>query len=344
VDGGEFCPFCGEKNIDQTTAGAIDVYIQTKLEQELAKRLTDQGSMVREIGDRAEDVVFRRIKVYTIFVLIFSAICGFWGWRNIDDVSRSIARAISDRVEPLIKSAERKAQAAQQAGSDAEGKAEAVRAKLDNLATDTDAQVKRITERSGDIAVALQNYDARATQLSQRLNAQLESLGSRVSQISGQVDSVTLDQIYPSLGHPKFVTFNGAKWKSTDQKLPSEKWVNIYIQPTFLGDLTQDGLHDLMDKLKTQGDTPFLGAFGVGGPYGSQFASLGSGDTGTTVFYYDSGAKDIADRIRIMVSETLHIRDVQVLYRKPSEIQDKDLRYVVESSGLDLQIYLRSPQ
>jgi macrodomain Ter protein organizer (MatP/YcbG family) len=345
VDGGEFCPFCGERTIDESTASTIDAYIRTKLDQEIARRFTDQTTMIREIGDKAEDVVWRRVKVYTLFAIILLALCGFWGWRNIDDVSKSIGKTLSDRVEPLIKSSEQKAEAAQSAGSDAEAKAESVRRSLDNLATDVDEQVKRITARSGDISTKLEDYDAKATQLSQRLDDQIKSLESRVNQISGQVDSVTLDQVYPSLGQPKFVTLMNAKWKSKNQKPPGEKWVNIYIQPTFTGDLSKDRLGNLMSGLKTEGYTPILGSFGVGGPYFSGFGPLGSGETGSTIFYYDPSSRDMANRIKIMVSETLRIQDVQVLYVDVSKLKNNDdMRYVIENSGLDLQIYLRSPQ
>ena len=61
VDAREFCPFCGTEILPSSTTSAVDAYIQNKVTFELSNRLKDQSSLVREIGDKAEDVVWRRI-------------------------------------------------------------------------------------------------------------------------------------------------------------------------------------------------------------------------------------------------------------------------------------------
>jgi hypothetical protein len=108
VEGGEFCPFCGTKTVPSSTTPAIDTYIHNKVNLELSSRLKDQSGLVREIGDQAEDIVWKRLKRYgVIFGALLSCILGFIafeGIRTLDDVSK--------RIEPVVSADEQRAQAA----------------------------------------------------------------------------------------------------------------------------------------------------------------------------------------------------------------------------------------
>lgn len=61
VNQGAFCAFCGTKIIPSSTISAIDAYVQDKVNLALSGRLKDQSSLVRELGDKAEDIVWKRI-------------------------------------------------------------------------------------------------------------------------------------------------------------------------------------------------------------------------------------------------------------------------------------------
>jgi uncharacterized Zn finger protein (UPF0148 family) len=108
-----FCPNCGLPVGSASNRAAIDHYIQAKIAQELSLRLKDQTSLVRELGDKAEDVVWGRLKRYTWVVGILIFIFGLWGFKSIDDAGTKIVAEARQRVEPLIQNAETRARAAQ---------------------------------------------------------------------------------------------------------------------------------------------------------------------------------------------------------------------------------------
>ena len=101
VDGGDFCPFCGTRRDTLSTTAAIDVYIQNRLNLEMLNRLKDQASLVREIGDQAEDVVWKRLKLFGVLLTVILGFIAFIGIRTLDDVSK--------RIEPIISAAEQRA-------------------------------------------------------------------------------------------------------------------------------------------------------------------------------------------------------------------------------------------
>src|ERR1035441_7875140 len=111
LEGKPYCPNCGLSVGPQVERTAIDSYIQARIAQELSTRLKDQGSLVREIGDRAEDVVWGRLKRYGFIVTILIVILGFLGVKSIDDAERKIVDSAGQRVEPLIQKVEGRAKA-----------------------------------------------------------------------------------------------------------------------------------------------------------------------------------------------------------------------------------------
>ena len=235
VDGAEYCPFCGTRAIPPSTTSAIDSYIQNRVNQELSARLKDENSLVREIGDKAEDVVWRRLKHYGVLAgVIFTCILGFIafaGIRTVDDISK--------RLEPIVAAAEKRAQAAKQTIDEAAPKVDAVKASLDKLSHDVDTQTKRVAEGGGDTAQKLQNlnsaindaqkrvgeYQARSVEFSNRLDAMAKSLdqqSGRVTQISKQVENVSIRKAYPFLGQEKYVTYDNSPWQGVAGKPPTK--------------------------------------------------------------------------------------------------------------------------
>ena len=358
VDGGEFCPFCGTKIVPSSTTSAIDSYIQNKVNLELSNRLKDQNSLVRELSDKAEDVVWKRLTRYGVLAgMLVTCILGgitFVGINTLDGVSK--------RIEPAVAAAEQRATAAKQAIEETATKVDAVRSSLDKLSVDVDTQTKRVAEKSGEISQKLQGFDAeiidaqkrgetyqaRSEDLSRRLDMiakNLDQQTTRVTQISKQVDNVSIGQAYPTLGKEKFVTFNGSPWKGVKDKPSNEKWVHIYIQPQGIGDYSNNQIEGLLAELKRSSYTPFLGGtFGIGGPYSSGWGSFGSSNE-TSVFYFKKASEQMATAVCTIVARTLSITTPKPQFVDPAALVDNaDLRLVIEQSGLDVQIYLHHLQ
>ena len=66
VEGGDYCPFCGAEAVSASSVSAIDAYVRKKVDLELSGRLKDQNSVVREIGDKAEEILWSRLKRYSL--------------------------------------------------------------------------------------------------------------------------------------------------------------------------------------------------------------------------------------------------------------------------------------
>jgi hypothetical protein len=358
VEGGDFCPFCGTKIVSSSTTSAIDSYIQNKVNLELSNRLKDQNSLVREIGDKAEDVVWKRLTRYGMIAGALLArilgFIGFEGFKTLDDVKK--------RIDPIVSDAENRAKEAKRTVEEAAKEVVSVKTSLDHLSHDVDTQTKRVTEKSGEISQKLQGFDAaitdaqkrveayqaRSEELSRRLEVTAKTLdqqANRVTQVSKQVDNVSIRQAYPTLGKEKFVTFNGSPWKGMTEKPPNERWVHIFIQPQGIGDYSNDQVEGLLAELKRSNYTPFLGGtFGVGGPYSSAWGAFGSSNE-TSVFYFKKDSEQMATAVCALVAKTLSIKAPKPQFVNPAAVLDNvDLRLVIEQSGLDLQIYLHHLQ
>jgi hypothetical protein len=84
-----------------------------------------------------------------------------------------------------------------------------------------------------------------------------------------------------------------------------------------------------------------VGGFGLGGPYGEGFGSPDNSNNQTTVlFYFDQKSKEMAIEVAAMVTKTLSIKTVESRFVDPAKIQIKDQSFMIQNSGLDLQIYL----
>jgi hypothetical protein len=148
-------------------------------------------------------------------------------------------------------------------------------------------------------------------------------------------------KVYPTLGQQKYVTLQGRPWKGKTAKQPNEKWINIYIQPQSMGDVSQDQLKALIGELKTLGYTPLLGIPGIGGPYGTGFGPLGDAiGSDTKVFYFSSQAERMANEVRTLTSRvlTLRVDDTPILV--DTSKFDDSLKFVIDSSGIDVQLYI----
>jgi hypothetical protein len=148
--------------------------------------------------------------------------------------------------------------------------------------------------------------------------------------------------MYPTIGQTKFVTYQNQKWKGKDEKPSGEKWVAIYIDPLSYSDVSEANLLTLNEELKKSGYTLFFGTFGIGGPINTGYGPLGGTST-SSVFYFQEETKSMAEDVASIVSKVLSLKSVETQLNDPSTMSNQDYRkFILENSGLDLQIYLRN--
>jgi hypothetical protein len=334
AEGWRLCPFCGAEAVPSSTTATIDAYVQNKVDSALSDRLTDQNSLVRELGDKAEAIVRQRFKGYGFLIVVIIAIIGFFGIKSYNDLFQ--------KFTPVVKDTEQRVQAVKRTIDETAKKVDSVKASVDQLSRDVDAQTKRVADKGGEISQKFARLDAAANDFSNRLTAMEKSLETTVAQVSKQVDNVSIRQAYPTLGQQKFVTYNNGQWKGLAAKGPKEKWINIYIDPMTTGDYSPSQLTAFMEELKKAGYTPLPGMFGIGGPYSSGYGQLGSSPE-ATVFYFRHNSEQMAVEVAAMAAKTLSNKGLKRTFVDLSTF-GKDEAFVIENSGLDLQLYLLRPQ
>jgi hypothetical protein len=162
----------------------------------------------------------------------------------------------------------------------------------------------------------------------------------KVKQVSAQVDNVSVKQAYPTLGQARVVTYNNTLWEKNDKKA-NDKWVNIFIFPYAVGDFSSQEIENLIGDLRAAGYTPLLGTFGIGGPYSSGFGPL-SDNNNVSLYYFAKSAEQMSVDIQKIVLKDLPVKNLGTYFVDAPTMPPDDLRrFVIENSGLDLQLVLR---
>ncbi len=96
-----------------------------------------------------------------------------------------------------------------------------------------------------------------------------------------------------------------------------------------------------MAELKNAGYTPLLGSFGIGGPYGTGYGSLGDINE-TSVLYFKKASEEMASNVSSIASKSLSIKGLKPVFVDVSStmLPNDDRRFVIENSGLDVQLVL----
>ena len=368
IDGKLFCPNCGLAIVSLPERVAIDSYVEARVQQAMSARLADQNNLTREIADRAEDVVWSRIKRYTWAAGLALFLLGLYGFSSIQEAKTTIANEARSRLEPVIEDTEKRVKAAQTDIGDTDKKIKAVQKQLDDTSKLADDQSKRITAQGGEIDKKLEDlqkaanqanslssgYEKQATNFekelgemrkhaeeqSRRLEDTQKAFEAKISQVTQQINNESIQEAYPTLGQKLYVTFNGHPWKGANEKKPGEKWVNINLDPLAVGEnrVSKEQLKSLSDALEKAGYTPYFGFFGVGGPVSTGFGSMGPEVSGV-VYLNASRQKDASELVKI-AGETLHIPGMDVHYVDPKSIPEPMKRLVLETSGIDFQIFI----
>jgi hypothetical protein len=229
--------------------------------------LQDQNSLVREMADKIEDVVLRRLKIAAwvigLTIAVAVACFGLFGIKTFYDIYM--------RIQPAITALEQRVETTNQAINEASTKVGETREALNRLSTQVDEQAARLVARNGEI--------------SQKL-ASLDTVEHKVEEITNQVDNLTIRQVYPTLGQQRFVTYLGNRWKGAAGKQPTDKWINIAIEPSAFGVFSPEKIDLLTRNLREAGYTPLLGSFGIGGPTPTSAGDLGLMTGDSDLFFF----------------------------------------------------------
>jgi hypothetical protein len=347
VTGGNFCAFCGAQLAPVSAGQVTDAAIRRVIDAELATRLQDQNSIVRELGDRAEDVVWRRLRNYTIGVGFLLAILGWFGYSKLSDFSASVNARINPIVEDAVKKANQAAEDIQQSAN----KAKEIKEKTDSLSTTVQTLTTRVTNGGSDIGKQLAAYQAAQKQmdsslahaqaLSQQVDGIQKSLQAKVQQLSSQVNDVSLRQSYPGLGNKLYVTYDGNPWQGKAGKQAGENWVSLYIYPLNIGDYTEAQFKQILAAMQQQNFIPYLKLFGVAGPYNQGFGIMNDGAASTQVLYFQQTSKPRAEILSALVARVIS-RPVPIKFLDLSGFTD-NRHLILEQSGLDMQLVLAGP-
>src|SRR5262249_12466330 len=152
----------------------------------------------------------------------------------------------------------------------------------------------------------------------------LAELDVKVSQVSTQVDNISVRQEYPGLDQVKVITYKGGLWQKGSKK-PDEKWVGVYIFPYAYGDFSQAEMETLFKDLRTAGYTPLPGMFGIGGPYATGAGDLGDGGgTSASINYFSTSSEPMSAEVRAIVLKDLHVDSIDTRYVDASKLQQDD--------------------
>jgi hypothetical protein len=326
VDGWEFCPACGTQVARLSTTASVDIYIQNKVKLELADRLKDQNVLVRELGDKVEDIVWKRLRIYGGMIALLVTVVAFFGIKGFNDLTKPV---------------EEKVQAVNQKIEDTARRLPSIEATLDKLSTDVEAQREHAAKLSVQIAGTLDTLTVAANRASARLEAMTKDLQNRVGQVAQQVDNLSVHKAFPGLGQQRFVSFQNAEWKGKAAKSATDRWVNVVIDPWSYGAFTDAQVEKLTTALRDAGYTPFLGSFGIGGPTATNWNSFAPDDK-TSVFYFKPSTEKTAADVGGIVSMVFSTGTIipRLVDSSTFPTIDGNESYVIENSGLDFQIVL----
>jgi hypothetical protein len=331
-----FCRHCGLALLPRSQAALVDTYVTTKVDQVLADRLASEDSLVRAIGDKAEDVVMRRFRNYGILLGLGIAAIGWLGWHSFSDITASAKL----RLDPIVADAESRAAEAQK-----------TKKSTDDLSTEVDQQRGRVNTQTGELGKKIEDLQRDTDNARNNLEKFRHRMDPSFSQIPRLQNDRDIAIAFPNLDiEPSLNVGNVAFDKSL--KKPGEIFVDVNISYSAMakGVIPTEKLKQLIAKLKTAGITPTLGM-----PMLSGRANMGkdcmdlvwSNVHPSVVLYIDPANKALADKLVEIASEFVTFPNPQtqlVHLPAPSTSSNDGLVAMIwAKSGFDAQIFISAP-
>jgi uncharacterized Zn finger protein (UPF0148 family) len=350
-----FCPNCGFALAPLGNMPEVNAYVEAKVKAELANRLKEQSTLVREIADTAENAVWARFKKYKVIVSVAAFVLAALGIKTCSDVNQRVVDEARSRIEPIVKSTEERAKkAALDIDKTAKG-VTVVQKKLDDIDKMATAQRNRIASQSGEVArserelqiaedranKASADFEKRAVGLESRLNqlgTQYQVRYARIEKASGEK---AIREAFPGIGEEPYAVFRGERVDKS-QKKSGEKWINIMVYPSIIERnlLAAEKLNEMRAELLKAGFTPFIGSFISVGRIAGNTPRLGYSPSPLShVFYYETGFSRDAESVVAIADKYLPARIAGAELIDPSKLSATS-RVVVKTSGLDCQLLI----
>ena len=363
LSGKPFCANCGLFVGSSPDAAALKAYVDAKVASELGSRIRDSGGVVRELADSVEDVVWARIKRYTVIALFFLAIIAglltFIGLKSYSDLKESVLR----QIQPAVSQIQSKATEVGAAVDDLRTKRiPDVTSSLNQVQTEASAQQKRVESADGQIEKtmgALSQAQAKAVADSEQFSnmvqenkKQLDQITQRskdqIAQVTRAASQASVAQAYPSIGQEPQILI-GNQLVSAKNKKSGERWVNVVVSYAAIREntYTKEQVERVQAALTSAGFRVFLGGVSITGRIGVGFERIGNDMFGldSEVFYYDKSSLPIANdalSIASKIVSTLAPKPVLVEGSKESAGFGAGIRYFEQNSGVDAQVFLGS--
>ena len=337
--------------------------MDAKLASELSARIKGDAGVIRELADKAEDVVWTRLKRYGVivglFITIIFALLAFIGFKTYGDLKASVL----SQIQPTVAQIQGQANDIGKVVDDLKKtKIPAITTSLNQVQGEADAQKKRVEGADGQIAKsmeALKLAETKATADSdqfssavklnqQQLDQIIQRSKDQVAQVTKAATQASVAQAYPSLGVEPQVVIAGGVVSSKDKK-PGEKWISLVVSYSAVREntYTNDQVEKVASSLTAAGFRVFIGVISITGRIAVGFERLGPNINAldSELFYYDkSKAQEAEEALQIAsrIVNTLGPKPVLVEGSTEGAGFGAGIRYFEQHSGIDAQVFLSS--
>lgn len=329
----------------------VDTYVHARVAKELAHLNQNPDAVAREIADKAEEVVWRRFKAYTVLIGVLLAVIAWFGYSSFKDITDSARR----QLDPIVNDALSKAKIAQTDVAATSGEVKATKEKLDVVSKEADTQKARLDSQTGEASRKLAElqasvdhankmgaeYDAKVGALTQRMESQY-------ARITTAVNSKTIAEVYPDIDTEPWASIEGKRLDPT-QKKPGEVWVQVHLSGFAISRHILDAtrLRELLANLEAAGYIPFLGTPAINGRMSGGLESLGTGDYYQShVIYFDPTKQEMGAKLSQIVGAFVVLKPPTPELRTFSTSPDYNeflAKTIVEKSGYDAQVFISCP-
>jgi F0F1-type ATP synthase membrane subunit b/b' len=347
-----FCPHCGAPVLSNSQRAQVDAYVQNRIAKELNSRLRDQNALVRELGDKVEDLVWKRIWRYAGLVVALFGVVAWFGYSSFKDITDSA----KSRLEPIITDAENRAKQAQKEIKSTSDEVQSTRVQIDALSKEADKQKTRLDSQSGEAArklAELQRAADKADALSKgyeaKVDASIHRLDAQSTRVERAVNSQAIATAYPNIDTEPYAAVDGRRIEKS-QKKPGELWVQVHLTGFALNRqlLSGDKLNQLLNEMGDAGYIAFLGTAVVGGRISGGIEQLGTGSYfNSSVVYFNPSTKAKADNLARIVAKYVMLNppDAQlVTFPQKPDYNQNLVKIFLDKSGFDAQVFIAAPQ
>jgi hypothetical protein len=346
-----FCPYCGAVVLSKSQREQVDSYVQNRISKELGTRLADQAIIVRELSDKVEDLVWKRIWRYGGLVLALAGVIAWFGYSSFKDITDSAKR----RLEPIISDAENRAKEAQKEIKATSDEVHTTKNQIDALSAEAAAQKARLDSQSGEAAKKMSSlqqtadkFDTLAKEYETKANASISRIDAQSTRVERAVNNQAIAAAYPTIDTEPYAMLGG-KNIDKSQKKPGDIWVQVHLTGLAINRhlLSGDKLNQLLNDMGNSGFTAFLGTPVVQGRVSGGFEQLGTGSPyDSSVIYFNSSDKPKADKLAQIVSKyvALNPPDAQLTTFPEKLSYNEDIvKIFIDKSGFDAQVYISAP-